>query len=38
MKISLYSISYLGIWYADPVVDLEAFKKCEKDFMSRLFK
>jgi hypothetical protein len=37
MKISLYSIACLGIWYAGPVVDLETFEKCAKDCMSELF-
>jgi hypothetical protein len=36
MKISLYSISYLGIWYAGPALDFETIVKRAKDFMSGL--
>lgn len=32
MKISLYSISYLGIWYAGPALDFETFVKRAKDY------
>ena len=31
MKISLYSISYLGIWYAGPALDFETFVKRAKE-------
>ena len=32
MKISLYSISYLGIWYAGPALDFETCVKRAKDY------
>ena len=32
MKISLYSISYLGIWYAGPALSFEDFDLRARDY------